>query len=82
MNAQEDEVMKWCKEASLFAKPLHPLELQAQVKDVIGKLPSKNWHQHFLNHSKSDLHLGRPNRLGSKQACNCNKANVTEFFDM
>ena len=74
--------MKWCKEILSSAKPLHPLELQAQVKDVIGKLPSKDWHQHFLNHSKSDLCLGHPKGLDSKWARNFNKVSVTEFFDM
>ncbi|KIJ13520.1 hypothetical protein PAXINDRAFT_38740, partial [Paxillus involutus ATCC 200175] len=79
--AQEEVLSDWCKLQSSAANPLHPSKLRAHVKDITGRLPSRNWHYLFLRRHKTLL-ISRPNGLDPKRACNFNKETVGEWFEM
>ncbi|KIK94347.1 hypothetical protein PAXRUDRAFT_143064 [Paxillus rubicundulus Ve08.2h10] len=64
---QEEVLSGWCKLQSSAANPLHPSKLWEHVKDIMGQLPSRNWHYLFLHWHKTLL-SSHPNGLDPKHA--------------
>ncbi|KIK72138.1 hypothetical protein PAXRUDRAFT_181269, partial [Paxillus rubicundulus Ve08.2h10] len=71
----------WCKLQASAVNPLHPSKLRAHVKDIMGQLPSRNWHYLFLGWHKNLL-ISCPNGLDPKCACNFNKETLGEWFEV
>ena len=73
---QEVVLKDWVGHHAVTAKPFDSINIWRIAYDMMGVVPSKNWHQHFENRHP-EIASSKPSNLDPKCAQNFNQANIS-----